>query len=163
MASMAVITAVSFLFRAEGGNAGLVTAGGSYIEGLEIVNKKGGSTLWSFSSGRAVFTPDGRRANLSEVLVVLKAKDAEITDTTIKARGGLYDLQSGELVLHGEVRAKNTDYVFKTNSMTLAPDGEISSPGAVLLEGQGMRVQGNGLRARDNTWKIEHDVRAVFE
>lgn len=138
----------------DGGTASLT---GSYIEGLRIVNRENGTLLWSFTSERAVLSEDGTTALLKAVRVNFPDRDIEV-----EAAEGSYHMDYKDLFLKGGITARTNDYIITTDSARLLRGRELRTDGRVFIEGKGLRIEGNDLRAKDNAWALKNVTALLF-
>lgn len=138
------------------GTRGAAVAEGSTIEGLRILNREGGSLLWSFNSKRAVLSEDGGSAQLEDVSVLLHSRDIRV-----ESEQGFYEMKSRDLKLSGGVKAESAGYVFKTDTLQLLKGTAIFTDDKVMVEGKDAVIEGKGLRAKQNVWVIR-DVKATL-
>jgi LPS export ABC transporter protein LptC len=131
----------------------------SYLEDVKVVNKRTGHQQWTLLTRRAVISDRGDTARIEDVTVRLPAEGM-----VVQAESGVYGMDSRELTLSGEIRALADGYVIRTGSIRLdAEKGLITTDDEVVLEGDGFRIEGRGLRAeQDRKVRLEKDVKAVF-
>lgn len=128
----------------------------SFMDGVRVVNTREGERRWLLSSPRIEMT--GRRARLAGV-------EAEVPglDMSVRAPAGVYDMDSGELGLSGDVQIYGDDYTVSATDISLDPgSGELMSSGAVVIDGNGFRITGSGLMAMGQEIRLLSDVKAVF-
>jgi LPS export ABC transporter protein LptC len=131
----------------------------SFLEGVTVVNQRSGKLQWSFTTDRAVISEDGAAASMQAVTINIPA-----TGMTVKADSGVYDIDTRDVALTGNITAQAEDYVLRTGSVSLRTDeGVLSTDDRVVLEGEGFRIEGQGLRAdQKQRVRLLRDVNAVF-
>lgn len=131
----------------------------SFMENVRVVNKKHGEHQWSLNTAKATFAENGDTARMQTVTLFIPKEGM-----TVEADSGLYDFNSGDLRLTGNVKAKTGDYLIRTGSINIRPDKEeISTDGRVFLEGRGLRIEGQGLRTKpQHKIRLLGNVKALF-
>jgi LPS export ABC transporter protein LptC len=132
---------------------------GTFMEDVVVTNKREGVSQWAVSTRKAWLSEDGKSARMDSVTVVIPDREM-----TIVADSGIYNMETMDLTLSGNINAATDDYTIKADSAELSGDrDEISSDGMVVVEGKGFRVEGTGLRAgSENGARLLGDVRAEF-
>jgi len=133
-------------------------ASGSFIEGIRILQKKKGVTLWDLTANRADFESEDR-AKLSSVSIALQK-----SDVVLFANKGVYNLSDKSFTTDSAVRADGKDYKITADSVDFTvASGNIETGGRVKMEGKGFEVEGKGLKAEtEKKVKILDDVKAIF-
>ncbi len=82
----------------------------------------------------------------------------------VKSEAGIYDLESRDLTLTGNIVASTDDFVLRTESINFKSEtGELTSPDRVVLKGSNFRIEGDGLYANsDKTVFLKSNVKAIF-
>jgi LPS export ABC transporter protein LptC len=156
----AVIVLITVLMYAPGKQSGheQVASPGSFMEDVRVVNMKDGVHRWSLSTDRTVLSEDGSLARMMRVTLKLPSEEM-----TVRADSGLYDTDSNDLSLSGNISAETNNYTIRTESVLLrSKNEEISSDDDVVIEGDGFRIEGKGLSAANKTVRLLRDVKAVF-
>lgn len=131
----------------------------SFLEDVRVVNTHAGERRWTLLTKRASIAEGGETARMEEVTVELPEEEMTVT-----ADSGLYHVSSRDLTLDGNIRAVTPDYTITTSSMSLSSGkAEITADDRVVLESDGFRIEGYGLRAEERrAVRLERDVKAVF-
>ena len=129
---------------------------GLSIKGLRIMNREDGRLLWSFQSEEAVIAENGKLAHLKAVTAVLPDRQTEVN-----ASSGLYNLESKDLVLKGDVIAKIEDSTLNTQELRVKDGRELLAEGRVVFETGSWRIGGEKLRATEKT-VVMKNVTAEF-
>lgn len=151
-----VIFFVGIVFKKENSNKDAIRSTGSFIEGLRIAHREGGTLQWSFTSKEALLSEDGLSAYLKVVKVTFPDRDIEV-----EADNGTYDMESKDLALKGNIKAWTKDYTIKTESIKLHSGKELLGEEAVVLESKKLKIEGKGFKATEDKWILK-DVKAVF-
>lgn len=133
-------------------------AGGSYIEGIRILQKKNGATVWDLTARRADFESEDR-AELSDISIAFQKNGV-----MLHADKGLYNLSDRSFTTDSAVKAEGKDYTITADSVDFeVASGNIKTGGRVKIEGKGFEVEGKGLEADSGKEvKILDDVKAIF-
>jgi LPS export ABC transporter protein LptC len=134
--------------------------GGSFFEGVKIVNKKDGSTEWVLTAKRADLSGDGKEALLSGVEMELEEKGI-----TIGAEKGLYHMETRNVSIDGVITAKNENYVITTSGATIdSAGGTLETDNEVKIEGKKFDLEGKGMIADNSAQKVRifNNVKATF-
>ena len=73
----------------------------SFIEGLEILYRKNGDTIWKLNARKADFTEDENMVELSNLTVTVQKNGL-----TLYADTGRYDLLSKNFVINSDIQVK---------------------------------------------------------
>lgn len=150
VSALILFTALALKKQTGSGDAAAL-AEGSSIEGLKIVNREKGRPLWSFTATKAALSENGRTARLDKVRVKFAERNIEV-----EAGGGLYGMEDKDLSLGGGITAKTENYTITTDSVRLLKGGELVTDDRVVMEGKGVRVEGQGFRAKDSAWVLKN-------
>jgi LPS export ABC transporter protein LptC len=133
-------------------------ASGSFIEGIRILQKKKGVTLWDLTASRADFETEDKAA-LTDVSISLQK-----SDVVLRADKGVYNLSEKSFATNSAVKAQGKDYTINTDSVDFdVSSGNIKTGGKVKLEGKGFEIEGKGMNAEtEKKVKIYNDVTATF-
>jgi len=133
-------------------------ASGSFIEGVRILQKKKGVTLWDLTASRADFENEDK-ATLSNVSISLQK-----SDVILLADKGVYNLSEKSFTTDSAVKAAGKDYTINADSVDFdVSSGNIKTDGKVKLEGKGFEVEGKGMNAEtEKKVRIYNDVKATF-
>lgn len=133
--------------------------GNSFIEGLKILHKKNGITIWTLSAKKADFTEGENKAELSDINMVMQKNGL-----VLYADKGVYNLSEQSFTTDGIVRAEAKDYTITADSIDYeASSGEIKTDGRIKFESKRFEVEGKGMKA-DAGQKVSilNDVKATF-
>jgi len=133
----------------------------SFIEGLEILYRRDGDTIWKLNARRADFTDDENTAGLSNITVTIQKNGM-----TLSADKGEYDLLKKNFTINSDIRAEATEYRIITSSMDYdASTGDITTDDKIIVEGKTKKftIEGKGgtLDSKQNV-RIHNDVKATF-
>jgi LPS export ABC transporter protein LptC len=132
---------------------------GSFMEDIRVVNKGTGRDRWTLDAQKVEIPPDGKASRLSRVTIILPAHEMDV-----KSEAGIYDLESRDLTLTGNIEARTDDYVLMTDSVHLkSKTGELTSPDRVVLEGSSFRIEGDGFHTNGGKKvTFKNNVKATF-
>lgn len=151
------------LFLLLGNNKGLDKAlllkGGSFIEGLKIIHKKNGISMWTLNASRADIIEGSDRVKLNDIVLTVENKDM-----TIYSPEGFYNTESRDLILNGKIKAVSKGYTIITESVEWNQSkGEIKTKEAVKIESKKFNVEGVGMEAdSEQKVRILKNVKATF-
>lgn len=149
-----------FLFRGDNIEQAksVLIKGGSFIEGLKIIQRKEDANTWILTAQRADIFEAENKAKLSDVSMIIDAKGMKI-----HAAEGLYDMLGKSLKLHGKVVADTKDYTIVADSVEWTSSGEIRTDGDVTVDSKKFTVKGVGMEADSGQKvKIRKNVKAIF-
>jgi lipopolysaccharide assembly outer membrane protein LptD (OstA) len=137
----------------------LKISGGSFIEGIKILQKKNGTTVWTLTATRAHFLEDENRAELSDISMMLQKNGV-----VLYADKGIYNLSERSFTTSSVVKADAKDYKITADSVDYdVSSGNIKTGGRIKVEGKGFKVEGKGMESDgDKKVKILNDVTATF-
>jgi len=129
----------------------------SYMEDVSIIQKKGGETSFVVDARKAVFM------TASDVqLTALKIFYPEKA-LTLTAENGLYNTESQDFKIEGNIRAVTKDYDIVTTKLHWdATKNLLRSDDKVSIVGKRFYVEGESLTATSNTATLHKNVKAVF-
>jgi len=133
--------------------------GNSFIEGLKILHKKNGITIWTLSAKKADFMEGENKAELSDINMVMQKNGL-----VLYADKGVYNLSEQGFTTDGIVRAEAKDYTITADSIDYeASSGKIKTDGRIKFESKRFEVEGKGMKA-DAGQKVNilNDVKATF-
>ncbi|HBR21401.1 MAG TPA: LPS export ABC transporter periplasmic protein LptC [Nitrospiraceae bacterium] len=154
---------LSFVFLFFGNNKGLekdlLVKGGSFIEGLKIIHKKNGTSMWALNASRADIMEGSDRVKLNDVVLTVENKDM-----TIYSPEGFYNMESRDLTLNGKIKAVSKEYTIITESVEWNQSkGEIKTKEDVKIESKKFNVEGSGMEAdSEEKVRILKNVKATF-
>jgi LPS export ABC transporter protein LptC len=131
----------------------------SFIEGLEILYRKSGNTIWKLNARKADFTKDENMVELSNVTLTVQK-----SGMTFYADKGRYDLLSRNFTINSDIQAEAKDYRIITSSIDYdASTGNARTDERIVVEGKKFTVEGKGMTL-DSEQKvmIRNDVKATF-
>ena len=134
--------------------------GGSFLEGLKIIQKKNGVQNWILTAKRADISKDGNEANLTDVTMEVKDKGI-----TIFADKGLYNMDTKKISVEGPITAKGNTYSITTEQVQIDNDAGLLTTGKeVYIVGKKFTLQGRGMEVNNNEQKVRimKDVKATF-
>lgn len=141
----------------------LLLKGGSFIEGLKIIHKKNGISMWTLNASRADIIEGSDRVKLDDVVLRVENKD-ENKEMTIYSPEGFYNIESRDLTLNGKIKAVTKGYTIITESVEWNQSkGEIKTKEAVKIESKKFNVEGSGMEAdSEQKVRILKNVKATF-
>jgi LPS export ABC transporter protein LptC len=131
----------------------------SFIEGLKILHKKNGITIWILSAKKADFLEGENKAELSDINMAMQKNGL-----VLYADKGEYNLSEESFTTDGVVRAEAKDYTITADSLDYeASSGEIKTDGRIKFKSKRFEVEGKGMKA-DAGQKVSilNDVKATF-
>lgn len=136
-----------------------VTPATSYIEGLRIIHRIKGDTIWSIMAKRADFTKDEKSAKMSSIVIDVKKENL-----TINAERGVFDLETKDLKLEDNIVLKSKGYEVILKDLSWNPArGLLTSDQKIALRGNRFSIEGYGLSATEKQkLRLHKNVRAVF-
>lgn len=129
----------------------------SEILGLRVVNRKSGEEAWTFRSERAMLADENSLAYLTNVNVYFPKNDIKVVSDA-----GVYDMDTKDLALSGNVMADTGRYVLMTNTISLEGENDIYTDDGIHVIGNDMDIVGQGLRTDLETW-VTKNVTATFK
>ena len=158
-AILAVIAITSAVLISTGDAPTSVLVAESFMQDVELVNKRAGRSIWTLTASKIDLPDDGKTALLSQVDINLIEHKMKVISPS-----GLYNLKSRDLLLQGGVTARGEDYTLKTASIKLDNrTGDLSTDEDVVIVGQKYVIRGRGLRAdNQNRIRLNSDVNATF-
>jgi len=133
--------------------------GGSFIEGVRILQKKEGATVWTINASTARFLEGGDRAELNDINMILQKNGVEL-----HADKGIYNLSERSFTTDSIVQANAKDYKITADAVDYdVSTGKIKTDGTIRIEGKGFKVEGKGMKSdTGQRVPILHDVTATF-
>jgi len=131
----------------------------SFIEGLEILYRKNGNTIWKLNARKADFTDNENMVELSNLTVTVQK-----SGMTLSADTGRYDLLSKNFIINSDIQAEAKDYRITTSSIDYdASTGNAKTDERIIVEGKKFKVEGKGMTLdSEQKVKIRNDVKATF-
>jgi len=157
---VAVLTFFILLRSEKGGKVDVQMKGDSFFEGLKIVNKKNGVTEWVLLAKRADLSKDGKDALLTGIEMQLENRGMTVT-----AEKGLYNMDTQQMTVDGDLHATNKNYVLTTSKARIdGSKGIFDTAGDVKIDGKKFALEGKGMQADNNQHKVRilKDVKATF-
>lgn len=133
--------------------------GGSFIEGVKIIQKKDGVTAWTLTASTADFLEGDEKAELKDIALVLPNNNV-----ILHADRGIYNMSQQSFTTHSIVRADGEDFRITANTLDYETvSGKVKTGGRVKVESKGFQVEGTGMEA-DSEQKVSifKDVKATF-
>lgn len=133
--------------------------GNSFIEGLKILHKKNGITIWTLSAKKADFMEGENKAELSDINMVMQKNGL-----VLYADKGVYNLLDQDFTTDSLVKAEGRDFVITADSIDYeTSSGKIKTEGQVEVKSKKFKVEGKGMRAdEEQKVSILNDVKAIF-
>ena len=139
-------------------NGDLQIRSGSSIEGIRILQKKNGATVWTLTADRADFIEGENKAELKNVSMMIPKNGL-----VLHADKGIYDLSDKSFKTGCIVKADAKDYNITADSMDYdVSSGKIKTDGRVKIESKRLKVEGKGMDADQGEVKVFNDVTATF-
>ena len=131
----------------------------SFIEGLEILYRKNGNTIWKLNARKADFTQDENMVELSNLTVTVQKNGM-----TFYADTGRYDLLTKNFIINSDIQAEAKDYRIITSSIDYdASTGNVRTDERIVVEGKKFTVEGKGMTLdSEQKVRIRNDVKATF-
>ena len=133
----------------------------SFIEGLEILHRKNGNTIWKLNARKADFTNDENMVELSNLTVTVQKNGM-----TLYADKGKYDLLTKNFTINSDIQAEAKDYRIITSSIDYdASTGDVTTDDKIIVEGKDkkFKVEGKGMTLdSEQRVTIKNDVKATF-
>ncbi len=129
----------------------------SYMEDVSIVQKKGGETSFNLSAQKAVFLT-AQDVQLTALKIYFPEKELTLT-----SESGMYNTESKDLKIEGNIKATTKDYDIVTNKLRWdAAKNQLFSNDKVTIVGKKFYVEGEELTATADTATLHKHVKAVF-
>ncbi len=139
-------------------NGDLQIRSGSSIEGIRILQKKNGATVWTLMADKADFIEGDNKAELSNVSMMMPKNGL-----VLHADKGIYDLSDKSFKTECIVKADTKDYSIIADSMDYdISSGKIKTGGKVKIESKRLTVEGKGMDADQGEVKVYNNVTATF-
>jgi len=137
----------------------MLLKGNSFIEGLKIIHKKNGTSMWTLKASRADIAEGSERVKLKDIVLLVENRDM-----TIYSPEGFYNLESKDLTLNGKIKAVSKGYTIITESVEWNQSkGEVKTNENVRIESKKFNVEGSGLEAdSEQKVRILKNVKATF-
>jgi LPS export ABC transporter protein LptC len=131
----------------------------SFIEGLNILHRENGNTIWKLNARTADFTKDDNIVELKNVTV-----NVPKNGLTLYADTGKYDLLSRNFIINSDIQALAKDYRIITSSLDYdASSGTARTDQRIIIEGKNFKVEGKGMTLDSKqTVRIRNNVKATF-
>lgn len=132
---------------------------GSFMEDIRVVNRGAGSDRWTLEAQKVEIPTNGKASSLTSVQITLPEHEMDV-----KSEAGIYDLESRDLTLTGNIEARTDYFVLTTDSIHFKSEtGELTSRDRVVLKGSSFRIEGDGLYANgDKKVTLKSNVKATF-
>jgi LPS export ABC transporter protein LptC len=129
----------------------------SYMEDVSIIQKKGGVTSFVVNAEKAVFMT-ANDVKLTTLKLFFPEKELTITSET-----GLYNTESKDLKIEGNIKAVTKDYDIVTTKLHWdATKNLLLSDDKVTIVGKKFYVEGESLTATTDTATLHKNIKAVF-
>ena len=129
----------------------------SHMEDVSIIQKKGGLTRFIVDAQKAVFMT-ASDVQLTTLKIFFPEKELTLTSET-----GLYNTESKDLKIEGNIKAVTKDYDILTQKLHWDPmKNLLLSDDKVMIVGKKFYVEGESLTATTDTATLHKNVKAVF-
>ncbi len=131
----------------------------SYIEKAKIIQREGADIKWSANVKRIEFPGNEKTAKLDTVDATFP-KDGY----SLVSDKGEYDIVSGKILLHGNVKATGDKYTFYTDRLDWnIRENTMKTDSVVTISGKGMFIRGDTFKShREGRLTLEGNVKAVI-
>lgn len=131
----------------------------SFMEDVKVLNMESGKHRWTLNAQKVLIPPGGEPSRLIAVSIDLPEHGVRVD-----SESGLFDIETRNLTLSGNIVARTEDYTINTDSIHIKTgSGDLSSPDKVVLEGQHFRIEGEGFEANSNKIiSFKNNVHATF-
>jgi LPS export ABC transporter protein LptC len=137
--------------------AGLIPGSLHHFHDFHWTQMKAGEQQWVLSARDANYSNDKTSLILDDPVVTLVSKDGK--PVTVKAPRAVLDLDGSKVkraTLSGGTQIRYGDFVVNTDQATFLPDADqVDAPGAVTIEGEGIKVTGVGMTGHTKTRQFE--------
>ena len=137
--------------------AGLIPGSLHHFHDFHWTQMKAGEQQWVLSARDANYSNDKTSLILDDPVVTLVSKDGK--PVTVKAPRAVLDLDGSKVkraTLSGGTQIHYGDFVVNTDQATFLPDADqVDAPGAVTIEGEGIKVTGVGMTGHTKTRQFE--------
>ncbi len=129
----------------------------SYMDDVNITQRKDGVVKWIMASKRAIFVNDN-----DVKLLGLKITFPE-KELVLNSDGGLYDIEKRNLKIEGHIKASTKDYDIVTNQLFWDAEKDwLFSDQRVQIIGKKFYVEGDDLNATNDKATLNKNVKAIF-
>jgi len=149
---------IALILEREGEYKSKVNLGeNSYMDDVNIIQRKEGVVKWILGSRRAVFV-DQNNVKLIGLRITFPEKEL-----TLNSDGGMYDIEKRNLAIDGHIKASTKDYDIVTDKLFWdASKNELFSDQKVKIIGKKFYVEGNDLNATNDRATLNNNVKAIF-
>jgi LPS export ABC transporter protein LptC len=137
--------------------AGLIPGSLHHFHNFHWTQMKAGEQEWVLSARDANYSNDKTSLILDDPVVTLVSKDGK--PVTVQAPRAVLDLDGSKVkraTLSGGTQIHYGDFVMTTEQATFLPDADqVDAPGAVTIEGEGIKVTGVGMTGHTKTRHFE--------
>jgi LPS export ABC transporter protein LptC len=130
----------------------------SYMEEVNISQKRDGKVSWELAAKRADFLTR-KDVRLTEPRISFPERNLELT-----SESATYDMEKKDFKIEGSVTAWTKDFRFVAPELFW--DGaanQLTTDGKVTITGGKFSIEGEGLRASHDKATLQNRVRAVFD
>jgi len=132
----------------------------SYMEKVNIIQKKAGQTRIVVNAEKAIFETD---TDVKLVTMTLYFPEKELT---LIADAGYYNTKTKDVVVEGDIKANTKGYDIVTNKFRWdAAKSELISNDKVVIAGKGGKfyMEGDTLTAHGDKATLRKNVKAIFK
>jgi LPS export ABC transporter protein LptC len=132
----------------------------SYMENVNIVQKKAGETRIIVNAEKAIFETD------TDVKLLVLDLNFPEKGLTLTADTGYYNTKTRDVVIEGDIKAKTKGYDIVTSKVHWdAAKSELISDDKVVIEGKGgdFYMEGDILTAQGDKATLRKNVKAIFK
>ena len=151
---------IAMLFEREGEFRPKVSlTDNSYMDGVNIIQRKGGEVKWTLGSKKAIFIDDNN-VRLIALNITFPEKGL-----TLISDGGMYDMGKRNLKIDGHITASTKDYDIVTPALFWdSSKNELFSDQKVQIIGKNKKfyVEGDDLNAANDKATLNKNVKAIF-
>lgn len=149
---------IALIFEKEGEFKSKVDLNGnSYMDDVNIVQRRGGIVKWTLASQKAVFLNDND-VQLMGLTITFPEKEL-----TLHSDGGVYDIEKRNLKINGRIKASTKDYDIVTDKLFWdATRNVLLSDQRVQIIGKKFYVEGDGLDSSNGRSTLNKNVKAIF-
>lgn len=129
----------------------------SYMDEVSITQKKAGLVKWILNSEKAVFLTNND-IKLDNLKIIFPEKEL-----TLVSNGGIYDIESRNLKIDGNINAFTRDYEIVASTLFWdSSKNEILSDKKVQIVGKRFFAEGDTMTATTDKATLNKNVKAVF-
>ncbi|MDX9714775.1 MAG: LPS export ABC transporter periplasmic protein LptC [Dissulfurispiraceae bacterium] len=156
--SVFLVSMLTFYFNYEKDmKAGIKMSEFSYMDEVNIMQRKAGVRKWTLKSDRATFINDND-VRLHKVTIDFPERGLVLTSDS-----GLYNMATKNISVEGNIKAAAKDYDIIANKLQWdAERQEITSDKRVNIVGKRFNVVGDKLEAAGDKARLINNIKAIF-